>query len=121
MELRIDIDDKGSEAEDLAAQTAKLRRTLLELDVDDVRHVSTGPAPEGTRAGEVLEIGGLLVALARAPQLASSVAQVLSAWIARRNGRSATVVMDGRRIELHGVTHDDQQRMMRLFEREAGG
>jgi len=121
VELRIDIDDEGSQAEDLAAQTAKLRRALLELDVDDVRHVSAGPAPEGTRAGEVLEIGGLLVALARAPQLASSVAQVLSAWISRRNGRTVTVEVDGRRIELHGATHDDQQRMLRLFEQEAGG
>jgi hypothetical protein len=118
VELRIDIDDQGSEAEDLATQTAKLRRTLLELDVDDVRHVTAGPAPDGTRAVDVLAVGSLLVALAKAPQLVSSMAQVLSAWVSTRNGRSVTVEIDGNRLELTGVTRDDQQRMMRLFERE---
>ena len=122
MELRVSISDETDAGdEELAAQTSKLRRNLLELDVEDVRHVSAGPAPEGTRAAEMLEIGSLIVALVRAPQLASSVAQVLSAWISTRNGRGVTVEMEGKSIELTGVAREDQQRMMRLFERQVAG
>jgi hypothetical protein len=34
-----------ADAEELAALTSKLRRTLLELSVDDIRLADRGPAP----------------------------------------------------------------------------
>jgi hypothetical protein len=121
-QLRILIGERdASDDEEVATQTGRLRRNLLELDVEDVRHVSAGPPPAGARAGDMLEIGTLLVALVRAPHIVSSVAQVLSAWISTRNGRSVTVVLNDERIELSGVARDDQRRMMRLFEREVAG
>jgi hypothetical protein len=116
-QLRISIEDgHAPDDEELATQTSWLRRNLLELDVQAVRQDSAGPPPAGARAGEVLEVGTLLVAFARTPQIVSAIAQVLSAWIASRRGRSVTVVLNDTRIELGGVAHDDQRQMMRLFE-----
>jgi hypothetical protein len=121
-QLRISIEDgHASDDEELATQTSRLRRNLLELDVQAVRLVSAGPPPAGARAADVLEIGTLLVAFARTPQVVSAIAQVLSAWIASRGGRSVTVVLNDTRIELAGVARDDQRQMMHLFEREVGG
>jgi Effector Associated Constant Component 1 len=112
---------EGSDDEELAAHTSKLRRRLLELDVDDVRHATTGPPPEGARAAGMVEVGTLLVALAGTPHLLASVGQVLSSWMSSRHGRGVAVQIGGDRIELSGITRDDQERLLMMFEQRAGG
>ena len=120
--MRILLDTgEDSDAEELASQTARLRRRLLELDVDDVRLASAGPAPDGARGPDALAVGTLLVALAGTPHLLSSVGQVVSGWMSSRNGRAVAVQIGEQRIELTGVTRDDQERMLRLFEQQIEG
>lgn len=121
-ELRILLQTAGDpDPEELAADTSRLRRRLLELDVDDVRLASAGPAPDGTRAADALAVGTLLVALAGTPHLLSSVGQVLSSWMTSRHGRGVAVQIGENRIELSGVTRDDQERLLRMFEEQGGG
>jgi hypothetical protein len=121
-ELRILLQTgSDSDDEELASHTSKLRRRLLELDVDDVRLASAGPPPEGARSAGALEVGTLLVALAGTPHLLSSVGQVLSSWMSSRHGRSVAVQIGDDRIELSGITREDQERLLRTFERKAGG
>jgi hypothetical protein len=117
-ELRILLQTEDPDPEDLAADTSRLRRQLLELDVDDVRLATAGPAPDDSRAGDVLEVGTLLVALAGTPHLLSSVGQVLSGWMSSRHGRAVAVQIGENRIELTGASRDDQERMLRLFEQQ---
>jgi membrane-associated two-gene conflict system component 1 (EACC1) len=100
---------------------SKLRNELLELPVADVRLVSAGPPPPGARAAEALEAGALAVALVRSPGVVSSVGQALSAWISSRHGRSAVVQLGADRIELTGISEQDQARMLALFEHAHGG
>lgn len=118
VELRLHDD---ADEQERALDAAKLRRRLLELDVDNVEVASAGPAPDGARAAGAMEIGALIVALASSPSLISSVGQVLSGWISSRNNRGAIVQLGDRRIELTGISHDDQMRLLRIFEEAEGG
>jgi hypothetical protein len=120
-ELRI-ILHTGEQSDDaeLASHTSKLRRRLLELDVDDVRLSSAGEPPEGTRSAGMLEVGTLVVALAGTPHLLSSVGGVLSSWMSSRHGRSVAVQIGESRIELSGITREDQERLLHTFERQVG-
>jgi membrane-associated two-gene conflict system component 1 (EACC1) len=119
LEIRLGLDDDADAAE-LADAASRLRRELLRLPVTDVRLASTESPPPGARGVEAVEAGALLVALAQTPSLVSSVGQAVSAWITSRHGRSAVVQLGEDRIELSGVSHDDQQRMLELFERAHG-
>jgi len=120
-ELRIELQmDDAADAQERASDTAKLRRCLLELDVHSVTLPSAGPAPDGTRAAGTMEIGALIVALAGSPSLISSVGQVLSGWISSRNDRGAVVQFGDRRIELTGISRDDQMSLLRMFEDAEG-
>ena len=102
--------------ERLADATAKLRRQLLQLEVRDVSLVSAGPAPDGARAGDALEVGALEVAIDPEPDVLESLGHVLSGWMSARNDRSAVVHVGGNRIELTGAPGDDRERLRRLFE-----
>jgi hypothetical protein len=120
-ELRVSVQlGDDADPEELAATTSKLRRQLLQLDVEDVS-LPAAAAPEGARAADAVEVGVLVVALVRSPGVVASIGQVLSTWISARSQRSAVVHVEDRRIELTGVTRDDQARMLALFERPGGG
>jgi Effector Associated Constant Component 1 len=116
LEIRLSVGE-DADASELASAASRLRRELLELPVLDVELVSAGPPPPGARSAEALEAGALAVALARSPGVVSSVGQALSAWISSRHNRSAVVQLGDDRIELNGVTADDQARLLALFER----
>ena len=63
--LEIQLDVEESDAEELAELTARLRRELLQLDVDSVDQSVAGEAPEGAKAVDLMVIGTLLVNLGR--------------------------------------------------------
>ena len=48
-ELQIEIIDPEADDERLATMTETLRQDLLALDVDSVKHVSGGKAPDGSK------------------------------------------------------------------------
>lgn len=118
--MRVSVGLAEADAEELAAATSKLRRQLLQLDVEDVSVPVADAAPEGSRAPDAVELGVLIVALVRSPGIVASVGQVLSSWISARSQRSAVVNVGDHRIELTGITRDDQARMLALFERRDG-
>jgi hypothetical protein len=120
LEIRLSIGE-DPDANELASAASKLRRELLELPVADVQLSSSGPPPPGSRAADAVEVGALVVALARSPGLASSIGQALSAWISSRHGRSAVVQLGDDRIELSGIAEGDQAHMLALFERARDG
>jgi hypothetical protein len=59
-----------------------LRAELLRLEVDDVRTVSAGSAPAVAKAGELIEVGALVVSLV--PVLATAVVEVVASWLRRQ-------------------------------------
>ncbi|MEV4352332.1 hypothetical protein AB0J83_48380 [Actinoplanes sp. NPDC049596] len=72
-----------------------LREALLRTGVDDVRPASAGAAPPGTRSGEALAIGALVVTLA--PTVVETLMTVLASWLSRQPAE-VEIDIDGRRF-----------------------
>jgi hypothetical protein len=113
--VRVDVAE-GSDDEELDRLTGRLRRELLELDVDDVRRGVGGEAPAGTRGIDVAAIGELLVSLASAPAVLRGVASAIGHWVERSSQVGSVVVeLDGEKMEVTGRLSDDQRRLVDLW------
>jgi hypothetical protein len=121
LNLRIEVAlPAGADAEELDEVTRGLRSELLELDVDAVDRPAAGPAPEGARAVEVALLGTLVVALGRGAL--GIVGRTVERWAARGGERHVVLEIDGDRLEVTGVSAEDQRRLIDTFvARHAGG
>jgi hypothetical protein len=109
--------DAGADADEqeLEELTARLRRQLLELDVESVERVRADEAPPGTRAVDVMMLGGLLVTLGKSPDLLKMVTGVVQSWVAGRQGRSVELQIGGDTLKVSGVSSDEQRQLIALF------
>lgn len=113
--LEIRLDPAGGDDDEVAAATAKLRRELLQLDVDAVAGATHGAAPEGAKAADVLVVGTLLVNLARRAATLASVVAAVQRWLGPAPVRTVKLELDGDQLELSGVSSGDQQRLVDLW------
>jgi hypothetical protein len=98
-------------AEEIAEATLRLRRELLDLDVESVELPGTGEPPPGSRAVELAAIGALLVTIAQSQLLTTAVTTVRS-WLAGRPERSIKLELDGDVLELTGASSSQQQQLV---------
>jgi hypothetical protein len=103
------------DAVELDELRSSLRAQLLELDVHAVEQVSAGPAPEGTRALELLAGGALLVSVSKSPELLKAVFGVIQGWVSARPGRTVELNVNGNSLKMTGVTAADQERLIDAF------
>jgi len=90
--LRIRLDVAADVDDDLLARmTGDLGDEVLELDVESVTR-PTVPPPAGSKAGEALAVGALLVAVA--PALVEGLMTVVASWLSRQPA-GVTVRIDG--------------------------
>jgi hypothetical protein len=115
-QVLVQVDENGADPERLDAVTRQLRAELLRLDVDDVVARRDGPAPDGSRALDVLAVGGLLISLGNS-QAVRSVVSAVRAWLTRSpvGGRKVRLEVAGDVLELSGATSEDQERLVQLF------
>ena len=107
-------------AEEVAEATRRLRRELLELDVEAVEPATAGEAPPGTRGVELAALGALVVTLAKSQVLAGILAAVRS-WLAGQQQRSVKLELDGDVLELTGVSSAEQRRLAEEWLRRHAG
>jgi hypothetical protein len=111
-QVRLQVGAGGdADAEEVADLTSQLRQELLELDVDAVELARSGPAPRGTKAVDVLAIGGLILSLAKSSAL-THVVKVVQGWLSRDNRRQVEIQMDGDVLKLTGATDEEQRRLV---------
>lgn len=115
-QVLIQVDEDDADPERVDAVARMLRAELLQLDVDDVRAARGGEAPEGSRAFDVLAVGGLVVSVGNSQALRSVVAAIRS-WFTRNpaGGRSVKIEIDGDVLELTAATREDQERLVGIF------
>jgi hypothetical protein len=101
-----------SDAAEVSDLTTKLRRELLQLDVDSVERPVEGPAPEGTRALDVVAIGTLIVNLVKASKPLQQVVDAVRNWLGSNESRSVRIEMDGDVLEIAGASSTDQERLI---------
>src|ERR1700686_4435895 len=97
--------EAGADADEqeIDALTARLRRQLLELDVESVDRVRAGEAPPGTRAVDVMVLGGLFMTLTKSPELLKMVTGVVQSWVTGRPGRSVELQINGDSLKVTGI------------------
>ena len=115
--------DAGPEADDeeLAELTRQLREELLELDVETVDLVRAGKVPEKAKAGDPVTWGALLVALVASGGVLTTLINTLQSWLTRHERRSVILEMDGDKLEVSGVSSEEQQRLINTWLSRHGG
>ncbi|GLH99566.1 hypothetical protein [Phytohabitans aurantiacus] len=116
-QLNLQLGEDGASAERLDTLTGYLRQELLDLDVDDVRRAQGGAAPPGTRAVDIMALGGLVVTLGRTAGGLKDVVAAVRRWLARGDGvrRTVKIEIDGDTLELSEVSATEQDRLITLF------
>jgi hypothetical protein len=99
-----------SDAEDIAESTERLRRELLDLDVESVEPVRIGEPPPATRAVDVTTLGALAVTIGQ-PELLTPVVAAVRSWLASSPRRSVKLSLDGDVLELTAVSSKEQRRL----------
>src|SRR5262245_32392801 len=111
--LYIQLTEEGADADRLARLTGRLRRELLQLDVDDVTALQARDPLPGPRVFHMATVGALTLALESAEGL-RSVVSVVRAWLRRGKGTHRTVrlELDSDALELSQASTADQERLI---------
>lgn len=104
--------DKGLDDEQMERVTRQLRFELLGLDVDDVELVKSGAAPTGAKAGDTIAWGTLLMTLAASGGVLTTIIGTLQSWLTRHNQRSISLEINGSKIDIKGISSEDQRRLI---------
>jgi len=116
LKLRIQLGlNAGADAEELDEQTAGLRRELLELEVGAVDRARVAEPPPGARAADAATLGTLLVGLANTASVLSRVVRAVRAWLSRGEARTVKLELDGDKLELTGVSSEQQERLIETW------
>jgi hypothetical protein len=83
------VSSQGSTPEELDQMTRQLRSELMELEVESVDLVGAKEIPKGAKAGEVLELGTLAVAVL--PVFIPKIIEYLQSWSLRSESRKVSV------------------------------
>jgi len=103
--------DIGVDDEELAQLTMRLRRELLDLDVDAVEGVAGVAAPTGAKGPTGESLGTLIVTLSNSAVLAALVG-VLRSWVVRGRGRRITIRLGADSLTITGVSAEDQGKLI---------
>lgn len=109
--LELDV-GPDADAEEVDELTRRLRRELLELDVESVDLSRAGPPPPGARAVDVLSLGTLIVTLAKSSGALGTVVAVVRSWLSGAPRRTVKLELDGDVLEVSGVSLRDQRELI---------
>jgi hypothetical protein len=109
--------DAEAEAEELARLAVQLRHELRELDIESAEPATAGPAPPGTRAGEFLTAGALIVMLVRSPELFKLLVETVQSGISRGGERSVELEINGDKLKITGISRRDQREVIQWIKR----
>lgn len=118
----VTIDEDGADELRLEGLALGLRGELLNLDVDDVRHVRGGEAPPGTRALDVASVGALMVTLTGTTELVGRVVATVRSWLARGpKGGSVELSVGDKTLKLTTASPEQQEKLIEEFLRSVSG
>jgi hypothetical protein len=119
--LRLDA-GPDSDDEELDRHTEQLRRRLLELDVENAYRPAVSDAPEGARAIDAATMGLIVVQLLPVLPALHDIVQIVRVWLSQHPDRTATLEIDGDRIEVSGISMEEQRELIRIWtDRHARG
>lgn len=120
----VDLFDEDLDPAEVEQLTLSLRRELLDVEeVQEVSQAQSGPAPLGSRAIGLAEIGSLIVTVKPTVEILVKVVGALRDWMARRqvSGSPKTtmrITLNGQTLELT-PTEEQQQALVEEFVKAA--
>ncbi|MEU5666638.1 hypothetical protein [Streptomyces longwoodensis] len=103
-----------TDEDELLQLSSQLRRSLLELDVEDARLArSAGDAPPGAKSGELIAAGAVVVTAV--PFILRQVLQLADTWMQNRPVRGIKVELEDRTIELSDASAVERERLIDAF------
>lgn len=114
--VRVHLSERGADAERQTELARMLRAELLQLDVEDVRPLSTGPPPPGARGVDAAAVGALLIAMGQSAGALRAVIMTATSWLSRGDSsRSVRIEVGGEVLEITRSTQADEARLVDLF------
>ncbi|MEV0259932.1 hypothetical protein AB0I49_01100 [Streptomyces sp. NPDC050617] len=101
------------DAQELTSLARGLRRELLELDVKDVELAASEHLPAGAK-GLSAAVGTLLVRMGVSVAVRHLV-EAVRRWAARDAVRSAEIEIDGVRLNVTGISDDQQKQLIDVY------
>jgi len=102
----------ADDAEELERLTLQLREELMDLDVEAVEPVRTEKIPDKAKSPGAVDLGTLLLTLAASGGVITTLINVLKSWLNRHERRSITLEIGGDKLEITGVSSEEQQRLV---------
>ncbi|MFD0412334.1 hypothetical protein [Streptomyces sp. NPDC127108] len=109
-----------AEAGERAAR--QLRSEITELDVESVRAVAAGPAPDGAKGTDAVTVGAIVVALSASGGVFTALVETVRDWLGRSDARHrVSVTIDGDTIELERATAAERRELVEAYLRRHTG
>ena len=115
--LYIAIDADDADEEERERLTRQLMKDLDELEEASVELAKGDKLPKGAM-GEPLTTGLILLSLAAGT--ITGLIPILASWLSRDERRSASLQIGEKKLELTGITKEEQAKVIEWFRTEAG-
>jgi len=115
--VRVELLDPGSDPETRDVLMLDLREELVQLDVESVSTVPTGPAPPGSKGLDMAAAAALLVQVQGSITALSVLVSAVRTWLQRGKDPSASVklTIGEQTLELSHATSEQQERLVQEF------
>jgi hypothetical protein len=116
MVLAIQVDSEDAvDEEEIDQLSRQLRRELLELEVARVDPAPSQATPPGSKAGDPVAIGALVVSLMSSPELLAAIVGQIQAMLSHIGRHSVRLEIDGDALEVSGVSSREQRRLIEIW------
>ncbi|MFE6482017.1 hypothetical protein ACFVGN_03585 [Streptomyces sp. NPDC057757] len=120
MSVELVLDPQGGDPEHTEEELHSLLAELSSLEVESIERVTRGPAPAGTRGGDAVEVGALLIGLGGSGALLPLLVGLVQDWLHRRRSGSIRLKIGDDELELTAASEEMQRRALEGFLRRHG-
>lgn len=110
--VRISVRDPSADPTEVERLTQLLRGQLLDLDVEDVQPEVKEGAPAGAKAIELVQLGTLLVTLAKSSGLLSQVVELVRSWISRHGELAVCLEVGDAKLTVTGASAEERRQLI---------
>jgi hypothetical protein len=114
--LHVQLAEQGADDERLQRLAGHLRDELRDVGGVEPTLLQAGEAPEGSRALDIIVVGGLVLKLLDSAALRAAIGAIRG-WLGRGAGapRTVHIAIGDDSIDLSAATTEDQERLVEMF------
>lgn len=102
---------RDADDEEVATLTRRLRDVVRQLDVDEVKLLRAGTAPEDSKVADPITLGALVVTLASSKVLTALI-EAISSWAERQRGGTVTIKIDDDVLVVPHASREERRQLL---------